>query len=306
MRLPGYPPAAFAARTSSQASPDSSRGSKYPQSQPVRIASLQPSVALAAAALGSVDSLCACTRYCLEAVPELRDRNLPILDDSWSFGREPNAIRAAKAALELARPDLLIASVPYRMETLASILRAGYPVLAFAPQTLNDIRTDLRLLGRVLDASHAAEIAIGSMDAALHGVRTYAQTAQSRPRVYCEEWGKPLIRSQRWVAELVDLAAGLFLGTPGSHATAEEVASSDPDVLVFAWCGAGNRVPLQRVIDQRGWQQLRAVRERRAYVIPDQFLNTPAPTVADGLRCLAAAIHPEMFPAPPELRTLSD
>lgn len=256
-------------------------------------------------ALGRLDSLCACTRHCLAALPELREANLPLLDDSWSFGRDPNATRAARAALERARPDLLVASVPYRMETLASILRSGYPVLAFAPQTLANVKTDIRLLGRTLDAAHEAEIAIASMEAAIQGVRTYAQTARSRPLVYCEEWGKPLIRSQRWVAELVDIAAGRFLGTPGAHTTPEEVAAAEPDALVFAWCGAGNRVPLQRILDKRHWNHLRAVRERRVYVVPDEFLNTPAPTLTSGLRCLAAAIHPEMFPAPPELISLS-
>jgi len=55
-------------------------------------------------------------------------------------------------------------------------------------------------------------------------------------------------------------------------------------------------VPLARVIEQRGWQSLRAVRERRAFVIPDEFLNTPAPTLLEGLACIAAAIHPALYP----------
>ncbi len=262
----------------------------------MRIASLQPSVALAAAALGRIDSLCACTRYCLEALPELRERKLPVLDDSWSFGGHPHTLRAALATLEEARPDLLVASVPYRLETLAAILRAGFPVLAFAPRTLADIANDMRLLGGVLNAGQAAEIAIASMEASFHGVRTYAATAKTAPLVYCEEWGKPLIHSQPWVAELVTIARGRFLGKPGAHTTPDEVAAADPDVLLFSWCGAGSRVPLERVIAQRNWQELRAVRERRVFVVPDQFLNTPAPILTEGLRCLASAIHPEMFP----------
>ena len=38
-----------------------------------------------------------------------------------------------------------------------------------------------------------------------------------RPLVYCEEWGKPLILSQTWVAELVEAAGGRFFGQPGKH-----------------------------------------------------------------------------------------
>ena len=56
----------------------------------------------------------------------------------------------------------------------------------------------------------------------------------------------------------------------------------DPDVLIFAWCGAGDRVPMARVIKQRGWQSLRAVTDGRVYCIPDEFLNTPAHPLSGG------------------------
>jgi iron complex transport system substrate-binding protein len=76
---------------------------------------------------------------------------------------------------------------------------------------------------------------------------------------------------------------------------ADVIAAQDPDVLVFAWCGAGDRVPLARVIEKRQWQSLRGAREGRVYCIPDEFLNTPAPNLLQGLRALAGAIHPEIF-----------
>jgi iron complex transport system substrate-binding protein len=120
-----------------------------------------------------------------------------------------------------------------------------------------------------------------------------------RPRVYCEEWGKPLIHSQSWVAELVEAAGGEFLGTPGATTTAEAVAAADPDVILTAWCGAGDRVPLERIAAQRRWRELRAVRERRTFCIRDEWLNTPAPTLIQGLEAIATALHPELFDTPP-------
>lgn len=271
----------------------------------VRIASLQPSVALTLASLGRLDTMCACTRYCLEALPELRDRGLPVLPDSWAFGSHPQELRSAQAALALAAPDLVIASVPYRIETVTALLRSGFPVLALAPRTLADVFADIRLIASVIGASEAAGTLIASAQATLQGVRTYTGIATERPTVYCEEWGKPLIRSQPWVAELIETAHGQFLGTPGAHATPDEVAAADPDVLVFAWCGAGNRVPLSRVIAGRGWQHLRAVRERRVFCVPDQLLNTPAPVLLQGLACLSAALHPGLYPPHPELIQLT-
>jgi iron complex transport system substrate-binding protein len=79
----------------------------------------------------------------------------------------------------------------------------------------------------------------------------------------------------------------------------------NPEVVVAAWCGAGDRVPLEKIIRDRGWEQMRAAKENRVYCIRDEFLNTPAPTLIQGLRALAAAIHPEDFPQPSSLRCIS-
>src|SRR5579864_1031110 len=117
--------------------------------------------------------------------------------------------------------------------------------------------------------------------------------------------GKPLISSQPWVSELVQAAGGEFVGTPGKQTSAEAVMSENPDVVIAAWCGAGDRVPLEKIIRDRGWEAMQAVKQNQVYCIPDEFLNTPAPTLVHGLRALAAAIHPEHFPQVGGLRCIS-
>jgi iron complex transport system substrate-binding protein len=189
----------------------------------------------------------------------------------------------------------VIASVPYRHESLAAILRAGVPVLALAPHCLADIYGDIRLIGSVVNEPEQASQVIDEMRAAIAEVARIAITAQHQPVVYCEEWGKPLIHSQPWVRELVEAAGGVFLGEAGKATTAEAIATADPEVIALAWCGAGDRVPVKRVIEMRAWQDLRAVRARRVVCIPDELLNTPAPSLVLGLKRLAEAIHPELF-----------
>lgn len=261
----------------------------------LRIASLQPSITLTLQRLGKLDTLVACTRYCLEALPDLRARNLAIVADSWSTTMEE---------LLAVRPNLVIASVPYRMESLAAILRAGCPVLTLAPHCLADIYADIRLLASIVNASQAGEMLIDEMTAAIDAVRATAATAPSHPRVYCEEWGKPLIHSQPWVQELVEAAGGIFLGAAGKTTTAEDVLASDPDILLFAWCGAGDRVPLARVVEKRGWQNMRAAAQGRVHCIPDEFLNTPAHTLLNGLACIASVVHPNIFDLHPQVISL--
>ena len=252
----------------------------------MRIASLQPSVTLTLAALGRLDALCAHTNYCLEALPELASLNLPILADSWTTTTDE---------LTAVKPDLVIASVPYRLESLAAILKAGFPLLALAPHTLDDVFKDTRLIAAQIARTAEAESLIETFKQSLASTQSTTRGLQ-RLTVYCEEWGKPLIHSQPWIAELIAVAGGSFVGTPGLQTIPEAIAAANPDVLIFAWCGAGDRVPLERVISQRNWQQLKAVRNGRVYCVPDEYLNTPAiPSLTMGLNHLASAIHPELF-----------
>jgi iron complex transport system substrate-binding protein len=266
----------------------------------MRIASLQPSISLILKSLNRLDSLCACTKYCIEAVPELAERDIQILHDSWTANTEE---------ILATRPDLVLASVPYRLESLAAILKSGLPVLTLAPHSLKDIYTDTRLIAALVDARAAGEALIEGMQQAIEQIRdALAQTGSdpaTRPLVYCEEWGKPLIHSQHWVAELVEAAGGRFLGEPGTHTTPEAIAAANPDVLLFAWCGAGDRVPLAKVVAQREWQGLPAVAGRRVHCIPDQFLNTPANTLLEGLVAIAGALHPTVFAAHPKVISLA-
>ena len=254
----------------------------------MRLLSLQPSISVILDRLGRLDHLCACTRYCVEVVPELAKRNLPIVHDSWSTQTEE---------LLPLRPDLVLASVPYRQESLTAILKSGVPILLLAPHSLADIYNDIHLIASVADAATQAESLIAEMQSAIESVRTRTASL-SRPRVYCEEWGKPLIHSQQWIRELIEAAGGEFIGTPGATTTAEAIAAADPDVILAAWCGAGNRVPLERIVDQRNWQSLRAVRDRNVFCIRDEWLNTPAPTLLRGLHAIAAALHPDLFDPP--------
>lgn len=259
----------------------------------MKLLPLQPSITVILDCLGRLDRLSGCTKYCLDVVPALAERNLPVVHDSWST--KPEDLLPGNFE---DRPDLVIASVPYRQESLTAILKSGLPLLLLAPHSLADIYQDIRLIGAVAEAAAQAESVIAGMQSAIAEVRQKT-AGRTRPSVYCEEWGKPLIHSQAWVAELVEAAGGNFIGAPGATTTAEAIASADPDVILTAWCGAGDRVPLERIIDQRGWHTLTAVRERRVFCIRDEWLNTPAPTLIRGLHAIAAALHPDVFDTPP-------
>lgn len=246
--------------------------------------------------LGELDRVVACTKYCADVVSSVADGSRLILADSWT---------ADAKQIIAAHPDLVIAAVPYQEKAVSEILKAGSRFLGLAPRTLADIYADIATIGGIVGASDRAEQVIATMQR--HIERTRERTANHpKPSVFCEEWGKPVIASQPWVAELVDAAGGVFTQEPGRAVPPNELSSLDPDVIITAWCGAGDRVPLQRIVSDRGWQQTSAARSGRVFCICDEFLNTPAPTLLHGLEALAFAIHPELFTRPPGIRQITD
>jgi len=228
-------------------------------------------------------------------VPELAAHPRTILADSWT---------AAAEKIAATHSDLVIASVPYQEKAVVEILKVGARFLGLAPRSLADVFTDIATISGIVGAGDRGEEVISAMQRRIEQVRS--RTAGSaRPRVFCEEWGKPLIASQAWVAELVEAAGGEFLGMPGRQISCDEVARMDPDILIAAWCGAGDRVPLEKIVAERNWTGSRAARASRVYCILDEYLNTPAPTLLRGLDALAFAIHPELFASTEGIRRIT-
>jgi iron complex transport system substrate-binding protein len=260
-----------------------------------RIACLQPSATVILNAIGELDRVVACTKYCADVVPEVVGSSRLILADSWTANTEQ--IVATKA-------DLVIAAVPYQEKAVTEILKAGMRFLGLAPKSLDDIYTDIATIAGIVGAGARGDEVIAAMQRRIAEVRERIAEAPRR-RVFCEEWGKPLITSQMWVAELVAAAGGGFVGTPGRQTSSDEIRELDPEIVVAAWCGAGDRVPLEKIISDRGWQQTSAGRSGNVFCIRDEYLNTPAPTLLSGLDALAFAIHPELFPFTKGIRQIT-
>ncbi|HUR36223.1 MAG TPA: ABC transporter substrate-binding protein, partial [Terriglobales bacterium] len=101
---------------------------------PQRVVALQPSVTSTLDRLGLLDRVVACTKWCVDVVPALREHPRMIVADSWS---------AKSSEILAAKPDMVIASVPYQLDAVAEILKAGIPFMGLAPHSLDDIFRDI-------------------------------------------------------------------------------------------------------------------------------------------------------------------
>src|ERR1700730_5699751 len=112
---------------------------------PRRIVSLQPSATVILGAVGEIDRVIACTKYCVDVVPEIASRPRIILADSWTANAEQ---------IIAAQPDLVIAAVPYQEKAVIEILKAGARFLGLAPKTLADIYTDIAIVTGAVGAGN--------------------------------------------------------------------------------------------------------------------------------------------------------
>src|SRR3954466_8098447 len=134
---------------------------------PRRIVSLQPSATVMLQSLGALDRLVACTKYCVDVCPEVGKQT--IVADSWT---------AQSKQIMAAKPDLVIASVPYQLEAVGEILKSGVPFLGLAPHSLEDIYKDFAMIARVVGEEQRGVEAINQMQAEIEEVRRRTSVAK--------------------------------------------------------------------------------------------------------------------------------
>jgi iron complex transport system substrate-binding protein len=123
-----------------------------------------------------------------------------------------------------------------------------------------------------------------------------------RPTTFVMEWVDPIFNAGHWTPELVRLAGGAPVLSPEGEDSLrvpwEALRAADPEVLVIACCGhtverTKRDIPVLEALP--GWQQLRAVRDRRVYLADGSaYFSRPGPRVIDTLEILAEMLHPKL------------
>jgi iron complex transport system substrate-binding protein len=193
------------------------------------------------------------------------------------------------------QPDIVLASltVPGHERVVQALTAAGLPVLAPEPVSLADIRRDIREIARAIGVPERGEILAREFAAAM----VPHPTGRVRPRIVVEWWPKPVIvpGGRSWVTELIELAGGTNPfgrdDVKSRPIEPDELRRADPDAFVISWCGIEPAKYRPDVVLQRpGCETLRAVRERRVFVVPEAHLGRPGPRLTRGLADLRRVV----------------
>ena len=189
-----------------------------------KIVSLAPSTTAILCAIGAKDQLVGVTKYCKD-LSDISD--LPELGDFWSA--------TADEVLKL-EPNLIAGSLPYKSEVVQKLIQTGIPFFLTHPKSFHQIYLDIYWLGILAGHELEAEKVISAMKHEVESIREKTESVSFRPRVYCEEWMKPLITSISWVKEMVEIDGADYVpAEPSSTLTFEDVIQLNPEIIVLSW-----------------------------------------------------------------------
>jgi iron complex transport system substrate-binding protein len=256
-------------------------------SPPQRIVSLTPSNTEIICALGAADRLVGISTYC--DYPE-EIAHLP---------RVARFIDADGDAIAKLRPDLVVTSSHLQKAIVADLVERDLAVLALNPTRLEEVFRDIVMLGVLVGAEARAHALVAQMRAQVLDVVARAHALPRRPRVYLEEWGKPLIPAGWWLAEFIEAAGGVnALPHIDSRRHSSErridvaaIADADPELILVSWPGVRSDTPRRRALERPEWREVAAVRRGHVYTVDDWLLHRPGPRVVDGLRAIAAHVE---------------
>ena len=269
-------------------------------SPPERIVSLAPSNTEILFLIGAGDSVVGVTDFCdypYNFTAWIEAGNMTSIGNYYGPSIEPIV------ALE---PDLVLASTG-SLDAAASLSNLGYNVLVVEGQNLDDILSDIILVGRATYKNAEASAVVSDMRARIDTVVTKAAAATTTPKVYHEVWYDPLmsIGPTTFIDELITLAGGenIFHDALTSWPTvsSEAIISKNPDVMFFPdmYMSTTNFYDtIEAVKDRPGWDQITAVKNNAIYEIDADIISRTGPRLVDALEAIAKMVHAEIFGQP--------
>jgi iron complex transport system substrate-binding protein len=279
-------------------------------------------------ALGLGADLIAVTHECdyPEAVHELPKITRDVLPSGLSAAQIDAAVKertlAGESIYELdtemlhdLRPDLIVTqalcsvcAVSYDdVRTVAEEIESHPQVISLDPHTIGEVFRDARTLAQATDRKDAAVDLVRDASARIDRVRLAVRGAR-RPRVAALEWLDPPFVAGHWTPQLIEYAGGEdVLGFAGEHSEErswEELAASQPDIVVVMPCGYNAEIAHREAEMHR--DQLAALGAGEVVAVDAAaYFSRPGPRIVDGLELLAHIIHPELVPdAPGEALTV--
>ena len=214
---------------------------------------------------------------------------------------DPEKFIAARPDLVLIRP-MIETSHP---ELFSKLQQAGITIVSLQPTTVDQMYAYWRDLGQLAGTADKAEAMIREFQTGLAEIRERFTDipAAKRPRVFFESIHAKMRTFSPDSVTLFSLesAGGINIATDATprHLTniaeygKEQILSHANDIDVFiAQTGRMNRIDKSTLLNEPGFQAIKAVQDGRVYLIDEKLVSRPTMRLLLGIRQLSEMLYP--------------
>jgi iron complex transport system substrate-binding protein len=225
-----------------------------------------------------------------------------VADGSPIYTLDRERIGAIQPDLILAQDLCRVCAVPSgAVEEALDVLGCRAEVLSLDPSTLDDVITCIGAVGEATGTMARASVLMRELRGRVAAVRA-AVAGRPRRGVLALEWSDPPFSDGHWVPDMVETAGGESLlaesGTHSRRLSWEEIAASQPEVVVFMPCGYDLPAATEEGETLLARPALADAAEIYAADANAMF-SRPGPRVVEGVEVLASVLHPGAVPAAP-------
>lgn len=251
--------------------------------EPGRIVSLAPANTEIAAALGLLDRLVGVTSFC-DYPAEVA--SIDVIGDF--AGPNLEAVAAAE-------PDLVLATTGIQAEVIGQLEELGAVVVAVDPSDLESLFDSIAMVGVATGAVETADDLVVSMRSELDAIS--AAIGDGEPvTCFLEIAQDPLFTAGpgTLLDDLITAAGGANVVAEIGYVgySVEQLLTDDPEVYLAT---LGSMSDPADLASRPGYGELDAVKTGRVFVLDDNLVSRPGPRVAEGVRQIAEALHPDAF-----------
>jgi iron complex transport system substrate-binding protein len=256
--------------------------------RPERIISISPATTETLYAVGAGPRVVGVTTFC-DWPPEAK--SLPKVGDF---------LRPDVEAIIALRPDLVVGSPsPSNRPAVLRLEALGVRVVVKPDYTVDELCAAILEIGRAAGEPQRSAALVAALRGAIAETSRKAASAPRRKVLFVVDHN-PLFAAARGSIpdELIEAAGGVNVARDRGREfvaySIEEAIAAAPEVIIDATMAGGSAADFWS-----SWKEIPAVASGRVHLASGDFVYMPGPRLDEGLREVAAAIHPEIFGARP-------
>jgi iron complex transport system substrate-binding protein len=212
--------------------------------------------------------------------------------------------------LKDANPDLIIsqetcevcAAYTSHVNKAIDILQRKPLLHSMDPHNMDEILDSVRKLGKILGKETKANQIVDALDKRIAYIKENPN--DKSVKVLAIEWIEPFFTAGHWIPEMIQIAGGEnMISMTGEHSrrlTLDEIAKSNPDVIIFMPCGFNVHrtvTEYEEILkNDKKWNLLNAVKNDHIFAVDaNSFFSKPSIRTVNGIEILAKIIQPEKF-----------